>query len=333
MHKELHNKPLVIVDLNAGRYVITRIGHECYNLVPNELDGRYYGYCPPFGSLDIARLGAAKSDEYIDGVIVVYTQKIKGSSDREIIAFTDNARVYREKHKDPLLGRVIFDEGSYEHCSYSIVSDNLYNLNDYPIKYRIRSSKYSPSLFRGQRVFKGKHPELDKEVLAYLERYLDDVRDEDTLVFQRLVQEENVSPNESIPDGSKSEPQYIVSGGSKAVSKNPRFAKLALLHAGFRCAGDSSHTTFMTAKGVPYMEGHHLIPCTYTNAARFWEECERNIDCEQNIVCLCPTCHRKVHFGSKEERESILKIIFKGQKDRLESAGLVITFDELLRLY
>lgn len=333
MHTYLRNKPLVLVDMNAGRYVVTRVGHECYNLVPNELDGRYYGYCPPFGSLDITRLGAARSDEYIDGVIVVYTQKIKGTSDREIIAFTDNARVYREKRKDPSLGRIIFEGGSYEHCSYSIVSDNLYNLNDYPVKYRIRSSKYSSSLFRGQRVFKGKHPELDKEVLAYLERYLDDVSDEDTLVFQRLIQEETVTPGESTSDGSKSEPQYVVSGGSKAVSKNPRFAKLALLHAGFCCAGNPSHTTFLTAKGFPYMEGHHLIPCTYANASRFWEQRERNIDCEENIVCLCPTCHRMVHFGAKEEKESILRTIYKGQKKALESVNLDLPFDELISLY
>ena len=333
MKEILSKRPLVIIDLFAGRWVITKTGHECYNLIPNEHDGKYYGYCPPYGNIDITRLGANPADEYIDGVVVVYTQKVRGSSDRLIIAFTDNARVYRKKMIDPGLERLILEDGNEIDCSYSIVSENLYDLNDYPVKFIIRSSKYSSSLFRGQRVFKGKHPELDGEVIAYLERYLDDVSDEDTLVFQRIIQEEAVSIGESSSDSWSHEPQYMVSGGSKAVSKNAHTSKLALLHAGYKCAVSPSHSTFMTSKGVQYMEGHHLIPCTYSNAEYFWKERKRNIDCEENIVCICPTCHRRVHFGSKEEKEAVLNILYMHQVKRLKSVGLGVSFEELMNFY
>lgn len=333
MGTDLSNKPFVIVDLYAGRWVMSKIGHECFNLEPNQVDGKYYGYCPPYGSMDITRLGAKPNDGYIDGVMVIYSQKVPGSSNREIIAFTDNARVYRQKIVDPKLDRKIPEDGKEIDCSYCIVSENLYDLKDYPVKYIIRSSEYSSSLFRGQRVFKGKHGGLDEEVIAYLERYLNDVRDEDSLVFQRFIQEETVSASESSSDSWANEPQYVVSGGSKAVSKNAHTSKLALLHADYKCAGNPSHSTFQTAKGVSYMEGHHLIPCTYSNATRFWEERSRNIDCEENIVCICPTCHRQVHFGSKTEKESILKVLYNHQISRLKSVGLDLSFDELMSLY
>lgn len=332
---DLSQKPMVIVDLNAGRWVLTKIGHECYNLEPNETDSRFYGYCPPYGGLDISRLVDSLSPdaEYVDGVVVVYTQKVKGSADREIIAFTDNARVYREKKTEPKLRRKILEDGKEIDCAFSVVSENLYDLRDYPSKHIIHTSTYNPYLFRGQRCYKGTYPALDRDVVDFLRRYLDNVSDEDSLVFQHIIQEENVSPEERLSESWADEPHYSVSGGSKAVMKNAHTSKLALLHAGFCCAADNKHTTFQTTRGVQYMEGHHLIPCTYGNATRFWEERERNIDCEENIVCLCPTCHRRVHFGSNAEKEAILRVLYNHQIKRLESIGLGLKFEELLNLY
>ena len=81
------------------------------------------------------------------------------------------------------------------------------------------------------------------------------------------------------------------------------------------------------------MEGHHLIPCTCSNASRIWKQRKRNIDCKENIVCLCPTCHRRVHFGSNEEKKSILHTLYKHQIKKLKSVGLELSFDDLLDLY
>ena len=81
------------------------------------------------------------------------------------------------------------------------------------------------------------------------------------------------------------------------------------------------------------MEGHHLIPCTYSNAEYYWSNFKRNIDCVENIVCLCPTCHRRIHFGSKEEKEAIIKSLYKKQISSLKAIGLNISIEELLSLY
>jgi len=40
------DKKMFIVDLNTGSYNKSNKGYELYNLEPNKIDGRYYGYVP-----------------------------------------------------------------------------------------------------------------------------------------------------------------------------------------------------------------------------------------------------------------------------------------------
>lgn len=103
--------------------------------------------------------------------------------------------------------------------------------------------------------------------------------------------------------------------------------------ANFKCVFDDRHKTFLTGKGIPYMEGHHLIPCTVSNMEHFWSKYGRNIDCVENIICLCPTCHRRIHFGSGEEKDAIIKSLYKKQISSLRAVGLDISIEELLALY
>ena len=333
MDKNLSRKPMVVIDLQSGSFVANRTGHEFFNRRPNIVDGRYYGYCPPHDDLRIERLGAKADDESVSGVIVVYTTKYRKTSNRIIVAFTDDATIHRERILDPSLHRTLEEDGKLIDCTYSIESDNIYNLDDYPVKFIIPIADYSTYMFRKQRFYKGKYPALDRKIIAYLDQYLNITIDEDSPLFQRQVQEEEVSEGIVSEDNSKTEPEFTLMGGSKVVNKKARVSKSALVAARFLCAVDPGHKTFLTEKGTPYMEGHHLIPCTYSNAVRFRDERQRNIDCTQNIVCLCPTCHRRVHFGSKEEKEAILKHLYDKQLSALKKAGLDISFKELLSLY
>lgn len=81
------------------------------------------------------------------------------------------------------------------------------------------------------------------------------------------------------------------------------------------------------------MEGHHLIPCTPSNAKRFWEKNKANIDCIENIVCICPTCHRRIHFGSDKEKRKVIEQLYALKKKELENAGIEIGLEDLVRLY
>lgn len=329
----LSDKPFVVVDLESGRYVQNKTGHEKYNLIANHIDGRYYGYCPPYDEINIGGLGAKATDQTVEDVMVIYTTKIKGTSNRVVVAFTDSATVHRKKITDEKLERTIIENGEIIHCSYTIESDNLYNLETYPHKPVIEIRRYNPYMFRKQRFYKGKYKELDRYLIDKLEGYLKNYDFYDDERYQSEIQDDETISKSKLKDTFDIEPEYTDTGGGIAVKKNATFAKQALIDSNYQCTFDSGHTTFMTRKGVPYMEGHHLIPCTATNAQSYWDRFGKSIDCVENIVCLCPTCHRRIHFGSDEERKAIIHLLYKKQQSKLIKAGLLITEDELLDLY
>ncbi|HDY7447493.1 TPA: HNH endonuclease [Vibrio vulnificus] len=40
------------------------------------------------------------------------------------------------------------------------------------------------------------------------------------------------------------------------------------------------------SNGEPYLEVHHIIPLS-----------QGGLDSLENVISLCPNCHRKIHFG------------------------------------
>ena len=142
------------------------------------------------------------------------------------------------------------------------------------------------------------------------------------------------SSNDNLAESASNRPLEIVGAGTKkSVKKNNRLKKLALERENHKCQIDSSHTTFVTKAGVSYMEGHHLIPCTEPNAMLFWDKYGKNIDCVENILCICPTCHRAFHYGDRQTKETMVKAIFEKQIKSLKRVGIRITEEDLLKLY
>lgn len=333
--KNLKEKPFVVIDLGSGSYLRENEGHEKFNEVPNSVNGKYYGYAPAYGNLKITNFGAKRSDEYITGVLVIYVKKLEGSSDRYISSYIDDATVYAKPRIDKSLKRKVQHSGKYVDCSYCIESDMLYNLNDLSAKdkFIIKLSDYSRSMFRKQRFYKGTYPTLDNQIIEYLENISIFEREFDDNLFQQELQE---YPNVSIPKmkhNALSEPEYSEGINGKQVKKKIGVSKAALALAGYTCEASSEHVTFTNRNGVSYMEGHHLIPCTPSNAFRYWNKFRVNIDCMENIICLCPTCHRLLHYGSEEERNELLKELYSIRKERLKEIGINISFKELLSLY
>ena len=82
-----------------------------------------------------------------------------------------------------------------------------------------------------------------------------------------------------------------------------RFQCLAM--ADYQCALDASHQTFI-AKSTkhPYMESHHLIPLKYQDKFEF------SLDVYANFVCLCPVCHRRLHYVLDNDRIDVAKQLF-----------------------
>lgn len=333
--KKFFERPFAVVDLGSGRFCLDNHGHEVFNMEKNPVTGKYYGYCPPHGELKLDKLGAMATDDAVNDVLVIYVRKYNGSSNRVIVGFTDNATVYRELRFVKKLKRVVEEYGENVHCGYSVESATLYNLENIHEnrKFIIVSSKYSRSMFHAQRFYRGTYPGLDRSILSYLWNYLNKDEDEEMLGYQGDIQKSAPLSDEQAMGQSVSKPEYTDGPAGRQVNKKGGVAKSALLRDGFRCMCDRGHETFMTAKGLPYMEGHHLIPCTCKNSEYYWQENSVNIDCPENVVTLCPTCHRKVHFGNRDEQRAVLKILYNKQKDRLKAVGLDISFEELLDLY
>ncbi len=98
-----------------------------------------------------------------------------------------------------------------------------------------------------------------------------------------------------------------------------------LIGADFKCEIDSRHDTFIAEKtGKPYMESHHAIPM------RQQPHFDNSLDIYANLVCLCPICHRRIHYGLKEDRVSLIRQIYSCRADRLAKSGIVLSQQEFL---
>ncbi len=331
MELDIADRPMMVVDLFSGSYVNNYIGHEVLNLEKEKKDGRYYGYCPPTDNVDITSLGAPRNAKSISGVTVVYVKKQRGTNDREIIAFCENATVHNKSIIDKSLNRYIDKNNGY--CSYTIESDTMMNLMTEETKFVIRINDYNNKMFRMQRFYKGTYPELDHKLFKYLKSCLKKKDTDDDFSFQSEIQDIDESSCVRIGDNSKEKPNFATCNSSMGLTKNATVSKQALRAANYMCTGNQAHVTFKTNKGMPYMEGHHLIPCTYTNVKYYWDKYGVNIDCQANIVCLCPTCHRLIHYGTDDAKRILIEKLYKETREKLNNIGITIRLRDLLKLY
>lgn len=95
--------------------------------------------------------------------------------------------------------------------------------------------------------------------------------------------------------------------GKTANERYKRDARLiqdAKVRDKFTCQIDKTHETFIS-KGVNYVEGHHVVPMFQQKNYIL------NLDDVDNILSLCPTCHREIHSG--DDKSDILSKIYKIQ--------------------
>jgi|UniRef100_UPI0040479ACF 5-methylcytosine-specific restriction enzyme A len=102
----------------------------------------------------------------------------------------------------------------------------------------------------------------------------------------------------------------------------------ALDNANFKCENDENHVTFISDKtGNQFVEAHHLIPM------EFQGEFEVSIDVPENIISLCPNCHRAFHNSEKGYKESLISKFYDSRKYLLRKRSLIIEKDKLYQYY
>lgn len=108
---------------------------------------------------------------------------------------------------------------------------------------------------------------------------------------------------------------------------NPSIGKEALKDGFYRCLIDANHKTFIKKNGNPYMEVHHLIPLEWQ------DEFENKLDTKANLIPICPTCHKLLHYGRIEDIKNILSWLYEVRIEHLRESGLDINLEKLIDFY
>ena len=124
-----------------------------------------------------------------------------------------------------------------------------------------------------------------------------------------------------------STPAAIKTGIYKKEHRDRAVALRSIQNASHKCELDVNHKTFMLETGLHYVEAHHLVPIAKQT------ELGVNLDIPQNIIALCPNCHRAVHHAEKASRLKILQILYSMRNSKLQSAEIKISLIELAKMY
>ena len=179
-----------------------------------------------------------------------------------------------------------------------------------------------------------KSPQVTDEIKQLAQYYLDEVDQADQYMTSNQLQETiNSLKLEDIEENVPLElvPIEIPKKSLSVVERSQRKARIvteALKKAEYKCALDAGHQTFIQKRsGNPYMEAHHLIPLKAQH--RF----EYSLDVLSNIVCLCPNCHRKVHYADSSVQKEVLESLLEKHQADLKQLGLEVPLDTLLNYY
>lgn len=158
----------------------------------------------------------------------------------------------------------------------------------------------------------------------------DDERDYIEIVDS--IKEENI--NNKIAIGAHMiVPTAVIKGTHGRKYKiNPILGKLAIIKADYKCEFNHLHETFISKRtGKNFMEGHHLIPVGFQ--IDVWNKYGVNIDCIENIISLCPNCHRAIHYGKQETKKILIESLYSVRKTSFRRMGINITLDEIIEMY
>jgi hypothetical protein len=149
---------------------------------------------------------------------------------------------------------------------------------------------------------------------------------EDEETYQ--IKAETVSPTK-LPEGHILKlPQKTKLTESPSWVRDPKIAAMAIEQSGHLCAVDTTHNSFISHRsGKNFVEAHHLIPMEFQGSFSV------SIDVPENILVLCPNCHRRFHHASPTEVSSLLSDFFELRCNALKSRGIFVSFDQLKDFY
>lgn len=110
--------------------------------------------------------------------------------------------------------------------------------------------------------------------------------------------------------------------------RKPAVAALAIRKAGFKCEVVFEHQTFVSrSSGKNFVEAHHLIPMQVQADFKY------SLDVPENVVALCPNCHRSIHHGLNDERWKTVQRLMSLRASDLKGRGVSISDPDLKAIY
>lgn len=107
-----------------------------------------------------------------------------------------------------------------------------------------------------------------------------------------------------------------------------RVAANAIRASNYLCEINPKHQYFVSrATQHNYVEAHHIVPIS--TQALF----DNGLDNVANIACLCPVCHRKVHYGIDRDRLMLLEVLWKNKQEAIKLSGIELDYKELVTMY
>lgn len=169
-------------------------------------------------------------------------------------------------------------------------------------------------------------------VAVSISSYIDD--DDETKYIEKVDSIKETNINENVGDGAyKIQPITISKFDiGRRFRTNPLLGKIAIKKAYYSCENDYRHETFISKKTKQkYMEAHHLIPVCYQK--EIWDKYHINIDCVENLVSLCPTCHKAIHYGTKDVQKKMISELYAHCAPKYKAIGLSISLEEIYKYY
>lgn len=151
----------------------------------------------------------------------------------------------------------------------------------------------------------------------------------DSKFDQTVIDLEDIdSMKNKLINGPQRRKDKIQENGVEYFPRNQVERLAAKKRSNWLCEFDKNHTTFISAVNKkPYVEAHHLIPM----AAQ--EYFVHTIDFADNIVSLCPTCHRRIHYAVKRERRRLVETLFEQRRERFRKYGINLEKKRMLSFY
>lgn len=130
------------------------------------------------------------------------------------------------------------------------------------------------------------------------------------------------------PEGGLPPPPKIEGAPSSSYQRNPAPAGEALKNADYKCEINPTHETFVSsAKDLPYVEAHHLVPIGRQGSYGV------SLDVISNIVALCPLCHKLLHHGKMESKIDFLRQLLSKRNGLLTKKEILLDEAKLLSYY